>query len=258
MSSHQLNADQARVALLIDVDNIPEQCSSDLFEKAAVYGNIVVRKGYGAFVSASGMKWKKETLHKYAIEPIIRFVYVSGKNVADIALVIDAMDMAHRKIVDTVCIASNDSDFSLLAMKLRENDIRVYGFGDDKASKAFVSSCDKFIRIRTTDIIPIPNTEVASPDSPDIRQNSDQATNIFTEDITQIKGIIFAACDEYGDDNGFALLSSVGKYLKRIRPDFSPQNYGYEKLLSLVEGTDGFEVTREPPDYHPKIKRKEG
>ena len=77
----------------------------------------------------------------------MRFVSIPGKNISDIALVIGAMDLMNHKTVDKICIASDDSDFSLLAMKLRENDIKVYGFGTEKAQQSFVASCDEFNRL---------------------------------------------------------------------------------------------------------------
>ena len=133
-----------RVALLIDTDNVPDGHADELFKRVAVYGNIIVRKGYGVF-QTTGIRWRKEIVLGYAIEPVARHTYASGKNVTDFALVIDALDLAYRKAVDVICIVSNDSDFSLLAMKLREIGIKVCGFGTSSASESFVNACEEFV-----------------------------------------------------------------------------------------------------------------
>ncbi len=98
--------------------------------------------------------WRKSSLNnwepifcKYAIEAIQQFDFTKGKNAADIALVIDAMDILHRQEVDAFCIASNDGDFTPLVMRLRQSGLDVYGCGTAQASQAFQSACTYFITI---------------------------------------------------------------------------------------------------------------
>ena len=81
--------------------------------------------------------------------------FTAGKNASDIALVIDAMDLLHSKRFEGFCLVSSDSDFTRLAMRLREEGATVYGFGEKKTPRAFVAACDKFIY---TEILrPTPN-----------------------------------------------------------------------------------------------------
>ncbi|MGI9297754.1 MAG: NYN domain-containing protein [Gammaproteobacteria bacterium] len=229
-----LEVAQTRVALLIDADNISPVHAGDLLKYAATHGNVVVRKGYGAL--GGGFPWKKEVVFKYAIEPVARYAYTSGKNVSDIALVIDAMDLMMHKSVEVVCIASNDSDFSLLAMKLRENGIKVYGFGEAKTLAAFVASCDNFVYLSS-------------------EENSGESAAAGEAEI-DIKQILADACDNYGDDNGWANLSAIGGYLVRVNPAFSAKNYGgYKKLGDLVRNLGGFEVEHDADKLSTKIRK---
>ena len=71
----------------------------------------------------------------------------TGKNAADIALVIDAMDLMHKGKLDGFCLVSSDSDFTRLAQRLREDGLVVYGFGERKTPEAFRSACNRFIYV---------------------------------------------------------------------------------------------------------------
>ena len=133
-----------RVALLIDTDNISSVHADELFERVAAYGNIIVRRGYGRS-GATTFPWRKKIVLKHDIESVSLPGY--AKNVADFALVIDALDLSYRQTVDVICIVSNDCDFVPLAMKLREIGIKIYGFGTNKASKHFVNACEEFVRL---------------------------------------------------------------------------------------------------------------
>lgn len=238
----------ARVALLIDADNVGDSHAGFMFEHAAAYGNVIVRKAYG--VMGEAFRWKKDSLFKYAIEPVARHVYVSGKNVTDIVLVIDAMDLAHRKIADVICIASNDSDFSPLAMKLRESGVQVIGFGSDGASKAFINSCDSFIYLpsdkKMNDGADSGETKNSPPDkktkSP---AKSDAATKpVATSPQLSAEAvkILENAFDQCDNESGWVLLTRIAQYLKRVNPAFSPKDYGFGKISALMKSAGVFEV----------------
>ncbi|MGI9337276.1 MAG: NYN domain-containing protein [Gammaproteobacteria bacterium] len=257
----------ARVALLIDADNFSSHYATELFNKAAVYGHVIVRKAYG--VMTTGFAWKPEVLHRHAIEPVVRFHYVSGKNVSDFALVIDAMELMRLQTVDAICIASNDSDFSLLAMKLRENGIKVYGFGDKASAKSFIASCDEYTRLSLPEepLLPAGQTppdsaDAGKPAATDTAGQSPVApANVeksATTDITGIKKIISDACDSLdGDDAGWIYLGGVTTYLKRVDAAFTPKQYGFGKMLALVESMcDTFEVRHDKKKLTVHIRKK--
>lgn len=247
-----------KVALLIDADNVGDKHADDLMKKAAFYGNVIVRRAYGVM---SNFQWKQEALHRYAITPVACPVYVSKKNTTDIMLAIDAMDLTRHQNINTVCIASNDSDFSPLAMKLREYGIAVYGFGNEKAQKSFIASCDGFNYLST-------NSEESDADSEKpVSEKSDtessktvsEKPNTPPKKTTNKKLIknLTDACTEYGDNDGWAYMGAIVNYLKRINPEFSPKNYGHAKFKKLIESLEGFEVDEIDGKTQPKMRIKE-
>lgn len=257
---------QTRVALLIDIDNISGNLADDLFKKAAKYGDVIVRRGYGAFNTKGDRicgNWKKEIMHQYAITPVVNHAYAAGKNVADFALVIGAMELAYRKIVDVICIASNDSDFAPLAMHLRENGVKVYGFGTSIAPQSYVNSCNRFEHLSAGNIQPPyapvtpddmkdsdinndeqPNQNCGSPPIQETKESRDDTISNGIIEIDDIKKMIEDGCDEYENENGWANLGTVKNYLIRINPAFSQKNYGKEKFSDFATSL-GFKVSED-------------
>ena len=251
-----------RVALLIDTDNVLDVHADELFKRVAVYGNIVVRKGYGVLRS-DGFKWRKDIMFRHAIEPVARYVYVRGKNITDFALMIDALDLAYREIVDVICIVSNDSDFSLLAMKLREIGVKVCGFGTHSAAQAVISACDQFVRLGPQQDELQKSITENSADSNQVSEkktepkestqesSDDSAQTLEEKDIRKMLGEVYDNCHDY---DGWVLLSEVGRYLTRINPAFSAKNYGdYKTLTELVKSLDEYEIN---PEHPIKIKKQ--
>ena len=236
----------ARVALLIDADNISSEYAEVLFKHAASYGNVIIRKAYGTL--RPGFPWGKDHLHKYGIEPVARHTHRPGKNITDIALVIDAMDLMHRKVADAFCLASVDSDFSLLAMRLRQQGVKVYGFGDSRAMASFTSSCDEFFDITPDNVRESPG-QTSEPHAA-----SASSREISAEEMEKIVINLAAACEEYGDHDGWAFLAPVGSYLQRVAPDCTAKNKGFKTLTEMVEKTGQFEVKLDAGN--PQIRRK--
>ena len=260
-----------RVALLIDTDNVSDVHADELFKRVAVYGNIVVRKGYGV-LRTDGFKWRKQVIFRHAIEPVARYVYLSGKNVTDFALVIDALDLAYREIVDMICIVSDDSDFSLLAMKLREIGVKVCGFGTHRASQPFISACDQFVRLgpkqdelqtsiteNSTDSSQVLEEKDVDKEQSDLKESTqenfaDSTQTLEEKDIRKMLGEAYDNCHDY---DGWVLLSEVGGYLTRINPEFSAKNYGeYKTLTELVNSLEEYEIHNDPVRLETKIKKK--
>src|ERR1022692_2691983 len=151
MSVHDSDA---TMAVFLDLENIalgaleahfPAFDVRKVLERLLLKGQIVVKKAYCDF---ERYKTFKRGLHEAAFELIeIPHVRQSGKNSADIRMVVDALDLCYTKShVDTFVIISGDSDFSPLVSKLRENDKTVIGVGVKKStSDLFISNCDEFI-----------------------------------------------------------------------------------------------------------------
>ena len=138
---------EQRLAVLIDADNISAALAGEIFKKAYVIGTPIARRAYGmvnCFSSDGG--WAKAQ-REYGVIARPQVSNVSGKNVADIALVIDAMEFLYRKPCDGICIVSSDSDFSALAAKISENGKAVYGMGGPRTPASFRNACTKFFEL---------------------------------------------------------------------------------------------------------------
>lgn len=116
--------DEAKLAVLIDADNVSDKISGDLLSEIAKIGEVTVKRIYGDFTSSQNARWK-DVLNKYAIKPISQFAYTTGKNATDSALIIDAMDLLHTHSLDGFCIVSSDSDYTGLALRIKEDGVKV-------------------------------------------------------------------------------------------------------------------------------------
>ena len=94
-----------------------------------------------------GTAGRRITLLENSINPIQQFNYTTGKNATDMAMVIDAMDILYSGKVDGFCLVTSDSDFTKLAMRLREEQMYVIGMGESKTPLALTKACNKFIRL---------------------------------------------------------------------------------------------------------------
>ncbi len=108
------------------------------------YGNAAVRRVYGDWTTSQLTPWKK-ALQDSALRPTQQFRHIRGKNSSDGALIMDAMELLLTRAVDGFCIVSSDSDFTGLAVRIREKGMCVYGFGMRHTMRAFVAACDEFM-----------------------------------------------------------------------------------------------------------------
>lgn len=132
------------LALLIDGDNASPKVISGLLAEIATYGTASVKRIYGDWTKPNLNGWK-ECLLEHSIQPVQQFAYTSGKNATDGAMIIDAMDLLYTGRFSGFCIVSSDSDFARLAARIREQGVTVYGFGERKTPRPFITACDKFV-----------------------------------------------------------------------------------------------------------------
>jgi uncharacterized LabA/DUF88 family protein len=218
-----------KLAVLIDADNAQASIVEGLLSEIAKYGTANVKRIYGDW-TLSGLKGWKEVLLQYSIQPIQQFGYTSGKNATDSALIIDAMDLLYSGKFDGFCIVSSDSDFTKLASRIREAGLFVYGFGEKKTPKAFVSACDKFIF-----------TEVLRSKDDYSEKIRRKVTSELKKD-TKLVNLLRNAVEASSDDSGWAHLASVGSNIAKQAPEFDPRNYGYKKLGELASATKLFHI----------------
>ena len=136
-------AGQARLAVLIDAENASARHARAVFEGARRLGEASVRRIYGDFSNGRLASWNA-AIATYAIVPCHQPAHVRGKNAADIALAVDAMDLMYRERLDGFALVTSDSDFTRLAQRLREGGLAVFGFGECKTPRAFRAACNGF------------------------------------------------------------------------------------------------------------------
>lgn len=113
-------------------------------DELARFGNLTIKRIYGDFTKSSMNGWK-DVLLKNAISPIQQYNYTTGKNATDSSMIIEAMDILYSNQVDIFCLVSSDSDFTRLAMRLREAGKEVIGMGMKQTPQPFIAACNKFI-----------------------------------------------------------------------------------------------------------------
>ena len=156
---------ERKIALLIDAENIPHHRMEQVM--AAVKNNlgglVTVKRIYADWTKPNLSAWKA-VLQKYAFLPVQQYSFVSGKNSSDFALVIDAMDLLYQNDIDVFYIVSSDSDFTRLAMRIRESGKMVIGMGEKKTPESFVMACNDYVFFdeREEDSSPVADTSVTS------------------------------------------------------------------------------------------------
>ncbi len=239
----------ATMAVFLDLENIalgardakyPSFDIKTVLERLLLKGHIVVKKAYCDF---DRYKDFKRGLHEAAFELIeIPHVRMSGKNSADIRMVVDALDLCYTKAhVDTFVILSGDSDFSPLVSKLRENDKTVIGVGvKNSTSDLFIHNCDEFIyyddlvrkypdkaRRRGT-TTPSAAAEPRAAAAPAENKGPDLA-----EALELVAETLEAVAEERGESEPI-WGSMIKQAIKRRHPGFSERAYGFRSFNDLL------------------------
>ena len=235
-----------RLAVLIDADNAQAAVIEGLLAEIARFGEATVKRIYGDFTAPSSASWKK-VLQKFAIKPVQQFAYTTGKNATDSTLIIDAMDLLYTRKFDGFCLITSDSDFTGLAMRLREEGLTVLGFGEKTTPEAFRNACHKFL---FTEVLrpSATNEPTAQPQKAENDQKALQPqSSAETAEVKQEfpKKFVLAALEQSSDDAGWAHLGTFGSYLTKLQPDFDSRIYGYKKLSDLVKAKTELFITEE-------------
>jgi uncharacterized protein (TIGR00288 family) len=247
VTSMALFCDFENVALGVRDANYEKFDIEKVLERLLLKGNIVVKKAYCDW---ERYKAFKAPMHEASFELIeIPHVRQSGKNSADIRLVVDALDLCYTKShVDTFVIISGDSDFSPLVSKLRENAKIVIGVGvKNSSSDLLIANCDEFIYyddlVRQKRKAPAKKratkaaTAAASADATPVETTT---TKKSTDDerrqqaMDLVVGTIEALAAERGDEERI-WGSMVKQALRRQKPGFNESFYGFRSFNELLE-----------------------
>jgi uncharacterized LabA/DUF88 family protein len=236
-----------RLAILIDADNAQPKVIEALLKEVALYGEAIVRRIYGDFTAAASAPWKP-LLNKHSIKAVQQYAYTTGKNVTDSAMIIDAMDLLYTRRLDGFCLVTSDSDFTGLAVRLREEGLLVYGFGEEKTPEAFRNACHKFI---LTEMLR-PPTKQPAPAVTAAASKPSTGSSAVAEIPAEF---LMEALHKSEDEEGWSHLGTFGSYLQKIQPDFDTRRYGFKKLSDLVKGNpDIFQTEeRDGPGGHHKV-----
>lgn len=254
-------AEEKRFAILIDADNIAPKYIKSILNEISDKGTITYKRIYGDWTSSNASSWKKVLLGN-SLTPIQQYSYTYGKNSTDSAMIIDAMDILYSGDVEGFALCSSDSDFTRLAVRLREAGKIVIGLGESKTPTPFCAACNEFKFLdRITDdddkddskktkkasdsskrktasksTIEKTKQQTEAEDKSDIEEET-AITPIETIEAS-LKDIILVSGDE---TNGID-MGELGSRLQKRHPDFDTRNYGYSKFSIFLKKFDSLSM----------------
>jgi len=276
---------QPRIALLIDADNSPSSKIDVILAELAKVGVANIRRAYGNW-KKDGLRGWENVLHEYAIKPVQQFDYSKGKNATDMGMVIDALDLLYTDQPEAYGIVSSDSDFTPLVMHLKAKGAQVFGFGAKKTPMPFVAACSRFLYLENLGQPDAGDAPAAKPKAAKAAKrgrgrggraaNGDGAaasaadgtgaeaeptdnapirldSNALRRDarlVTLLRNAVESAAGE----DGWSPLGSVGQQIGN-QASFDPRNYGYRKLIDLIEATQLFDLDRRGTQFVLRDKR---
>ncbi len=237
------NESERSLAVFVDLENLAMGFQNSrktrfdiqkVLERLVEKGKLIVKKAYADWNRYQGYT---APFHEAAIELIeIPRRSQTGKNSADIRLVVDAMDLAWSKPhVDTFVIVSGDSDFSPLVSKLKENGKHVIGLGmKGSTSELLRDNCDEFIYYE--------DLERQEADDKQLTTELDLLAGL-PERKREVHSLLIEACNALRRENHEVLYASMIKdTMKRKKPSFDESYYGYRTFTHLLEDADNFAI----------------
>jgi uncharacterized protein (TIGR00288 family) len=233
------NTRDPRVAVLVDCDNVSPEILEHALLMVAQFGRVVLRRGYGN-QGTLAHKWQ-DALVRLAFTPCLQYQYAAGKNTADIALALDALEALFDERADTFCLVTSDSDFAYLCRKLRERGAMVCIVGEPKTPDALRNASDQFFEW----VRPDPPSDAADQapraatrqelTKPEVPRTDPPRLPVKRRPRFLVEAVSLLASDT---SEGKVGLGVLGQYLKRTDPAFSPQVYGHSGLLNMVRTYD--------------------
>jgi len=241
MDASALTVD-SRVAVLVDCDNTTPEILEFALRVVAQFGRVVLRRGYGNHTTLAN-KWQ-EALVRLAFTPCLQYQYASGKNTADIALALDAIEAMFDKRADNFCLVTSDSDFAYLCRKLRERGANVCIVGEAKTPEALRNASDQFFEWHPADMnaeeADEPNSKKPAAKKEDVKPQTKPIAKRRPKSIIEAVSLLTSDTSE-----GKIGLGPLGQYLKRTDPGFSPKSYGHSGLLDMLKTYDLLTLKKE-------------
>ena len=242
----------ANLAILIDAENTPHDMMKYILDASARYGRAIIKRAYGDWTAPNLQKWNN-IFREYAIKPMQQYRFTIGKNSSDSAMIIDAMDILHQGKIDIFILVTSDSDFTGLAMRIREEGLTVIGVGRQTAPQSFVKGCEEFILIdNLAPKIPVvsiqmqptseltPASSIKGPARVTLPQIATATKSLQSSPAPLSpkdagKELITRAARAATDENGIIAGAYLAVVIRRLDPTFSPKNYGVKKLADFVD-----------------------
>lgn len=212
---------EKRYAVLIDADNVAAKYTKFILDEVSNYGIVTYKRVYGDWTRVNLASWKNMALDN-AITPVQQYSYTTGKNATDSAMIIDAMDILYSQNVDGFCIVSSDSDFTRLAIRLRESGMQVIGMGERKTPKPFSTACNAFKYL-----------EVLAEE--DVVQSAGDNEPV---EMKVLESAIIRIISENANLQEEINIGELGSRLQGRYPDFDVRNYGYSKFSQFIKDFD--------------------
>ena len=238
---------ELRLAVLIDADNAPRTALREIMAEVAVYGAATIKRIYADWTAPNMGSWKPLLL-EHAITPFQQYSYTTGKNSTDSAMIIDAMDILYSGSCGGFVLVSSDSDFTRLAIRLREAGMKVYGMGEKKTPKPFIVACDRFLYIEVLRAAAQLKGESVSktkkePEKVSAPAPAPKAAPVSSSQVPRdVVESLMQCVEEKREADGYALMSQVGALIREKRSDFRPKKYGFSKFSKLMESLDCFQI----------------
>jgi uncharacterized protein (TIGR00288 family) len=244
--------DEPRIAVFVDFENLAigarDMRGQESFRIEVVLrrllekGRIVFKRAY-----CDWTRYRDATkeLHQQGVELIdVPHTGMSGKNSADIHMVVDALELCHAKQhIDVFALLTGDSDFSPLVAKLKENDKRVVGVGvKSSSSKLLIQSCDEFIYyedlVRAKAAVPKPAARPAAATASSAGTKEPKADKADGDKKTEAMEWLVETVGALAEDYEAPWGSMVKQTLKRVHPGFNETYYGFRDFAELLESAE--------------------
>ncbi len=246
-----------KIALFIDADNISAKFGKQIFDVLERRGEIFIRRIYGNWEKISLHGWN-DCILSFSLRAVQQPDFVTGKNATDMSLTIDAMDVLHDGKAEVFALVSNDSDFTPLAIRLREGGMTVIGLGGGQVSNSFRAACNEFIDLSAPVAVPSFQPPKVVKKNPPAQAKSSAQMSLFVEDkapastktkvvpitsqapltaekkdLQPLHDALREAVEVYANEDGFANLCSVGGYVTQ-KLGAGIKNFGYGSLQKFL------------------------
>jgi uncharacterized protein (TIGR00288 family) len=219
---------ESNVAVLVDCENAQPAVIDHAMQIASTLGRVALRRGYGNAASLTH-KWQ-DALIRHGVAPCMQFQYVGGKNTADIALALDALEMLLDRRVEQFVIVTSDSDFVGLCRKLQERGAGVHVYGEGKTPAALRHACDRF-----HEAPPLAPQVIKPPRAMPVAIEAKAAALVRRRPrfvVEAVRLLASSAPDSRVD------LGALGNHLRQAHPGFTHTANGYKNLRSMLDAYD--------------------